>query len=157
MGNATPAELLQKALYVFNFLNCSLMDPNPLIVRHFGNNPQKLSKRPQCWSEIQKQVRLWDLTPSSYGEKGMLVSPQKMAWGGFQPRTWDFQRIPEWLFWGSWSPWHFTSGFAFLYHWVHLHLDPATTQTSCYLTRGIHWPLTSLSTVWSIHSRNSMS
>lgn len=40
MGNATPAEHLQKALYVFNFLNCSLMDPNPPIVRHFGSNRQ---------------------------------------------------------------------------------------------------------------------
>lgn len=40
MGNATATEQLQKALYVFDFLNCSLMDRNSPIVRHFVNNPQ---------------------------------------------------------------------------------------------------------------------
>ncbi|XP_054043331.1 uncharacterized protein LOC128903339 [Rissa tridactyla] len=38
VGTATPEERLQKALYVFNFLNCSLIDNNPPIVRHFNTN-----------------------------------------------------------------------------------------------------------------------
>lgn len=38
MGTATPEERVQKALYVFNFLNCSLLDNNPPIVRHFSTN-----------------------------------------------------------------------------------------------------------------------
>ena len=38
MGMAIPEERLQKALYVFNFLNCSLIDNNPPIVRHFTAN-----------------------------------------------------------------------------------------------------------------------
>ncbi|XP_014805959.1 PREDICTED: endogenous retrovirus group K member 19 Pol protein [Calidris pugnax] len=38
VGTATPEECLQKALYVFNFLNCSLLDNNPPIVRHFNMN-----------------------------------------------------------------------------------------------------------------------
>ena len=38
MGTAIPEERLQKALYVFNFLNCSLIDNNPPIVRHFTAN-----------------------------------------------------------------------------------------------------------------------
>ena len=38
VGAATPEERLQKALYVFNFLNCSLLDNNPPIVRHFSAN-----------------------------------------------------------------------------------------------------------------------
>ena len=32
MGMAIPEERLQKALYVFNFFNCSLIDNNPPIV-----------------------------------------------------------------------------------------------------------------------------
>lgn len=40
MGHATLAERLQKTLYVFNFLNCSLIDPNSPNARHFGNNSQ---------------------------------------------------------------------------------------------------------------------
>lgn len=38
MGAATPEERIQKALYVFNFLNCSLLDSNPPVVRHFSTN-----------------------------------------------------------------------------------------------------------------------
>ena len=38
MGTATPEERLKKALCVFSFLNCSLIDNNPPIVGHFNAN-----------------------------------------------------------------------------------------------------------------------
>lgn len=34
----TPAERLQKALYIFNFLNCSIMDLSPPMTRHFSSS-----------------------------------------------------------------------------------------------------------------------
>lgn len=78
-GNrGTPAERLQKALYVFNFLNCSMMDLNPSTTRHFASSTSLSCKeKPPVLIYELESVKILGPYPLVTWKVGLLVFPQK--------------------------------------------------------------------------------
>lgn len=67
----SPVCRLSKALFVINFLNCSSVEPNPPIIRHFANSTQmKFTEKPPVLIKDPEDLR----TPSAnYMGKGICV------------------------------------------------------------------------------------
>jgi len=88
VGTATPEERLQKALYVFNFLNSSLLDSNPPIVCHFNANAsfEATIKAPVLIRDSETGKIMGPYPLITWGEV-MLVFPQKEAPDGFQQKA----------------------------------------------------------------------
>lgn len=76
-------ERLSKAVYVFNFIKNSFMEPNPPIVQHFSNTSQpQLKERPPGLIKDPETSRILGLFPLIIWGWNTLVSPQVEDLGG---------------------------------------------------------------------------
>ena len=89
---AIPEERLRKALYVFNFVNCSFIDNNPPLARRFTANTsfEARVKAPVLVRDPETEtVKLWDRILLLHGEKVKFASLQKKDLDGSQRRMQD--------------------------------------------------------------------